>query len=219
MEVISPTITIKVVGFFLGGLNLYILNKMKDAILNGKKNNLYYLIRSQIFNNSFNKHLRLCSYCPRILGTKNSLTSLQHQRRFYYISNIKAINRIGTHNVDVLSVIIGSLLGDASPLYSKKTYTTLNFVPLNPNWITGFTDAEGTFIISIIRSENRAIRWRVSPIFSIKLHGNDLHLLTKIQYFFGVGTITTNKKNGQVIYSVKSIADISSIIARFFFIK
>ena len=37
MEVISPTITIKVVGFFLGGLNLYILNKMKDTILNGQK--------------------------------------------------------------------------------------------------------------------------------------------------------------------------------------
>ena len=30
-EVISPTITIKVVGLFIGGLNLYILNKMKDT--------------------------------------------------------------------------------------------------------------------------------------------------------------------------------------------
>ena len=30
-EFISPTITIKVVGLFIGGLNLYILNKMKDT--------------------------------------------------------------------------------------------------------------------------------------------------------------------------------------------
>lgn len=36
-EVISPTITIKVVGLFIGGLNLYILNKMKDTILMVKK--------------------------------------------------------------------------------------------------------------------------------------------------------------------------------------
>jgi hypothetical protein len=52
-EVISPTLTIKVVGFFTilnltlfllngrlgreGGLKLYILNKMKDTIFNGKK--------------------------------------------------------------------------------------------------------------------------------------------------------------------------------------
>ena len=35
-EVISPTITIKVVGLFIGGLNLYILNKMKDTNFNGK---------------------------------------------------------------------------------------------------------------------------------------------------------------------------------------
>jgi heme/copper-type cytochrome/quinol oxidase subunit 2 len=57
-EVISPTLTIKVVGFFtifvlsffilkdrlgrVGGLKLYILNKMKDTNLNGKKNNMYY---------------------------------------------------------------------------------------------------------------------------------------------------------------------------------
>jgi hypothetical protein len=37
MEVISPTLTIKVVGFYLGGLKLYILNKMKDTIFNGQK--------------------------------------------------------------------------------------------------------------------------------------------------------------------------------------
>ena len=32
---------------------------------------------------------------------------------FYHISNIRAINRIGPHNEDVLSVIIGSILGDS----------------------------------------------------------------------------------------------------------
>ena len=47
----------------------------------------------------------------------NFLTSLQNQRRFYYISNIRAINRIGPHNEDVYSVIIGSLLGDG---YANK---------------------------------------------------------------------------------------------------
>jgi hypothetical protein len=36
--------------------------------------------------------------------------------------------------------------------------------------------------------------------------------LSKIQSFFGVGTIITNKINGQVIYYVKSVEDINSII-------
>ncbi len=105
-EVINPTITIKVVGFFLGGLKLYILNKMKDTILNGKKNNMY--LNSIKNKNRFNKNLRLSS--SQVINC--SLGSLQNQQRHYHISNIRAINRIGPHNEDVLSVIIGSLLGD-----------------------------------------------------------------------------------------------------------
>ena len=49
----------------------------------------------------------------RILYKNNSLSFLQNQQRYYHISNIRAINRIGPHNEDILSVVIGSLLGDA----------------------------------------------------------------------------------------------------------
>lgn len=38
-------------------------------------------------------------------------------RKYYHISNIRAVNRIGPHNEEILSVIIGSLLGDA---YANK---------------------------------------------------------------------------------------------------
>jgi len=37
-------------------------------------------------------------------------------------------------------------------------------------------------------------------------------LLKRIQSFFGVGNITINKKNGQAIYSVKSVNDINRVI-------
>lgn len=128
-EVLSPTLTIKVVGFFLGGLTLYILNKMRDTNLNGQKNNMYY--NTIINKNKFNMNLR-SSYllaipvlaplsltvggsCHRSHIKKNNLSyrSAKNQRRHFYISNIRAINRIGPHDKDVLSIIIGSLLGDA----------------------------------------------------------------------------------------------------------
>lgn len=220
-EVISPTITIKVSGFFLGGLKLYILNKMKDTNLNliGQKNNTCYQSIPNYTTKMDNKNINFRSKWDinsrlDYIQQRNLFNfSIQNQRRYFHISNIKSKNRIGPHNEDVISVIIGSLLGDASyPLFINKPFSTLIKVPLNPNWITGFTDAERTFIISITRSEDRAIGWRVTPIFSIKLHGNDLQLLSKIQSFFGIGSITTNKKNGQVIYSVKSIEGINSII-------
>ena len=78
-----------------------------------KKNNLYYQTRPQINNHRFNMHLRLCSYHSRFLVQNKFLTSLQNQRRFYYKSNIRATNIIGPHNEDVVSVIIGSILGDS----------------------------------------------------------------------------------------------------------
>ena len=181
--------------FFLGGLKLYILNKIKDAryLISGEKNNTLlpynrlaqvkgrnYLNSNLIKLRSFNNYNNLCFAAPS-------------SKTFH--TKVRASNRIGPHNEEVVSVIIGSLLGD-----------------VNPNWITGFTDAEGSFIISVIASKDRAIGWRVTPIFSIKLGDSDLDLLKKIQSFFGVGNITFSKSNGQAIYSVKSTSAISSVI-------
>jgi hypothetical protein len=44
------------------------------------------------------------------------------------------------------------------------------------------------------------------------LHSKDLILLNRIQSFFGVGTIRVRKQNNQVIYSVKSIKDLTNCI-------
>jgi LAGLIDADG DNA endonuclease family len=58
--------------------------------------------------------------CPLILVNypinlyKNTYkSSNKNQQRYYYINNIRGINRIGPHNEEVLSVIIGSLIGDS----------------------------------------------------------------------------------------------------------
>jgi len=82
---------------------------MKDTNLNGQKNNMYY--HTIINKKRFNMNLRLCSSQP--LYKNNSLSFFQNQKRYYHISNIRAINRIGPHNEDILSVIIGSILGKA----------------------------------------------------------------------------------------------------------
>jgi len=41
-------------------------------------------------------------------------------------------------------------LVDSNNLNNKK-------VNLNPNWVTGFTDGEGSFMISIIKNKDRAL--------------------------------------------------------------
>ena len=85
---------------------------------------------------------------------------------------------------------------------------------LNPNWITGFCDAESSFSVRIAKDEKRFKSLRIAPIFTIELHEKDFDLLKKINAFFTVGTIIKRVKNGNpsVIYSVQSIKALKDVI-------
>nr|YP_007475432.1 hypothetical protein H888_mgp13 [Microbotryum cf. violaceum BFL-2013]AGE14646.1 hypothetical protein [Microbotryum cf. violaceum BFL-2013] len=72
---------------------------------------------------------------------------------------------------------------------------------LDPMFVTGFTDAEGSFMLKLNQ--------RVQLEFC-RLHIKDLSLLMCIKDFFGVGNLTTR---GNVCYfSVTSLHDITSVI-------
>lgn len=95
---------------------------------------------------------------------------------------------------------------------NKQAYSTQNKDLINPYFITGFVDAEGTFNISVYKELNK---WRIQPNFAIKLHNKDLLLLCKIKEFFGLGNIALDKKNNTAIYYVRSIKDLNIIIDHF----
>jgi hypothetical protein len=99
-EVMDPSLVIYGEGFFLGGLILYILNKIKDTIY-GEKNTTLVPDSAQIQRINLTQRLAFKNY------NKFSFNSI---RSFH--TKVKASNRIGPHNKDVISVIVGSLLGD-----------------------------------------------------------------------------------------------------------
>lgn len=89
---------------------------------------------------------------------------------------MKTSNRIGPHNSGVISVLVGCLINPnlrANLIIIKRTFHLISvknssikgiqilddksIILLNPIWVTGFTDAEGSFIISIIKSSGRAL--------------------------------------------------------------
>jgi hypothetical protein len=71
---------------------------------------------------------------------------------------------------------------------------------LNPNWVTGFTDAEGCFFINISKDKNYKTGWRIRASFEIVLHKRDKDLLLQIRSFFnGIGTIYENKNRAKVV--------------------
>ena len=100
----------------------------------------------------------------------------------------------------------------------KSFFSTLHSdinVQLNPSWVTGFTDAEGTFTVVFDKVNTRKLNWRIQPKFQISLHVRDLPLLLKVQQFFGnIGSVSESEN--MAFYSVSSVKDlVKTIIPHF----
>ena len=82
---------------------------------------------------------------------------------------------------------------------------------LNPWFVTGLADSEGTFTVMIDQNQKRTLGWRVQAKFQIGLHKRDLDLLLQLQQFFGgIGSI--GKSENMVFYSVSSVKDLTQTI-------
>ena len=97
-EVIDPAMTVKVTGFFINFLNIY-MSSYEYLKHGGLKLYILYMNKFKFYY-KFIKKISLFKI--------NSFHTL-----------VKAKNRIGPHNKDVISVIIGSLLGDT---YGNKRF-------------------------------------------------------------------------------------------------
>lgn len=103
---------------------------------------------------------------------------------------------------------------------AKRNVSTRDEAPcyndnINPWAITGLTDGDGTFIISIRKSSEHRTGWEVQLIFRISLHHRDLHLLHQVRSFFGnAGSINKGAK-GLMVYRVSSLKDLEIIVDHF----
>jgi hypothetical protein len=110
-------------------------------------------------------------------------------------------NYVGAYTHDLSSLFINKQLGSYAA-YSTQNSTqdstqNLTQLTLNPNFITGFTDAEGSFIISVIKRNSGKY---IEAIFQITIHQKDTELLLQIQQFFGgVGSV---RKSGKESYTL-----------------
>ena len=85
---------------------------------------------------------------------------------------------------------------------------------MNPFFITGFTDGEGSFTLSIRSSDKYTSKWKIQYAFQIGLHKKDIAILEKIQQTLGVGKIYTRGEEG-VQYRVESLKGLSVVIDHF----
>lgn len=107
-----------------------------------------------------------------------------------------------------------NILRKSSFLAAKRDFSTSTSI--SPSYVTGFSDGESSFHISILKKKGYKIGYQVLPVFTIQLHINDLGILEKIKNFFGAGVIIKKKNKLNelyfVIYSVQSLKEINSAI-------
>lgn len=97
------------------------------------------------------------------------------------------------------------------PVHAFSSITPAN--KLDPAFLTGFIDGEGSFIIKIMRSSTSCTGWKVIPLLQIQLHRRDEELLKQIQtYFSGVGLLRKGGTRDVVAYTVSSIEHLTKTI-------
>ena len=100
------------------------------------------------------------------------------------------------------------------PMNFSTINTPFQISSINPWFITGFTDAEGSFMITITQNEKSKMKWRVIPSFAIHIHNKDISLLNQIQKFLGVGNVRKNS-NTTALFRVDNFKEIQVIINHF----
>ena len=86
---------------------------------------------------------------------------------------------------------------------TRRYYGTLSYnkhkiddLQVSPWFITGFSEAEGCFSCSVLKSSSYKLGWEVQLNFQIKLHVRDFPLLLGIQHSLGgIGIISSNQSS------------------------
>lgn len=87
-----------------------------------------------------------------------------------------------------------------------------------PSWLTGFTDGEGCFLISLNENARFTLNLEIRPSFSIgqgkhrTSYKSQTHILNRIESYFKCGGVRMYKRNGMKKYEVRKLSDLCDII-------
>ena len=151
----------------------------------------------------YNIHLLSCMYSPFVLGNLRDYTRRTILERWLRYSPLFCENMrfVLPNFIDINKVLRKNFSVNQGVSSENK---------LDPNWVTGFVDAEGCFSVIIEISE--PLKWRVRISFEINLHEKDSGILYKIQSFFGVGAIYHRPDRKKSVYRVTNVNYIKNII-------
>jgi hypothetical protein len=86
---------------------------------------------------------------------------------------------------------------------------------LQPYWVTGFVDGEGTFYVGINPHQEMTAGYQVLPEFRIVQHQKDIQLLYALKNFFGCGVVRKNHDDRYEL-RIRKLETLSKVIVPFF---
>jgi len=89
---------------------------------------------------------------------------------------------------------------------------------LNPWYVTGLTDSDGCFSVSISRSKTFKLGWSVFIVFTIIATNNpaNMRMLEEVNAFFGnIGTIYTSERDNSVTLYIRGLTNCLIVRAHF----
>ena len=103
----------------------------------------------------------------------------------------------------------------------RRSYSTLSSnksniddLKVDPWFITGFTDGEGCFTCSVLKSSAYKFGWEIQLTFQIKLHVRDYPILLRIQHSLGgIGTVVSNQSS--CTFRVRKISELIELVKFF----
>jgi hypothetical protein len=172
---------------------IYIVKKLKDIV-----NVIIPHFKDYPLQSGKCIDLQLWSMCIEIIVNKEHLT-------------LKGLNKIvglkSALNIGLPEILIANF-PDIDLI--KRPQFQVNEGPLNPYWVSGFTEGDGSFYVTISKKTNY-----VRMCYSIGLNNRETPLILKIQkYFKGKGSIVESVDNNYntVKYEVVSVKDLNDFI-------
>jgi hypothetical protein len=87
---------------------------------------------------------------------------------------------------------------------------------INPNWISGFVQADGSFHVDISKNKSYKFGIRITPKFIISQHSKEDELMKYIKCYFGVGRVYKSLKRNEVQFVVNSFPQLEKVIINHF---
>ena len=86
---------------------------------------------------------------------------------------------------------------------------------IEPYWVTGFVDGEGTFYVGINKNTTMTSGYQVLPEFRVVQHKRDIKVLYALKDFFGAGVVRVNHDTRYEL-RIRSLDHINKIVIPFF---